>query len=46
VAANLVRSDIVADDLAIDVVLADPAGDKLGVLGSEVENEHPFFSSR
>ena len=36
------RRDVVADDLAVDVLLADAAGDQLGVLRAEVEHEHPF----
>ena len=32
--------DAVVHDLGEDVQLADPAGDQLGVLGAEVDDEH------
>ncbi len=37
---DAVRRDVVADDFAVDVLLADAASDQLRVLGAEVENEH------
>ena len=33
-------ADVVGDDLAVDVGLADPAGDQLGVLRAEVDDEN------
>jgi len=38
--ADACGRDVVPHDLAVDVLLADAAGDELGVLGAEVENEH------
>jgi hypothetical protein len=32
----------VPDDLAVDVLLADAAGDELGVLRAKVEHEYAF----
>ena len=34
--------DVVPDDLAVDVLFAHPPRDELGVLGAEIEHEHPF----
>ena len=36
------RGDVVADDLTVDMLLADAAGDQLGVLRTKVEHQHPF----
>ncbi len=38
--ANAVGRDVVPHDLAVHVLLADAAGDELGVLRAEIENEH------
>ena len=37
---DLSGGDAVRDDLGVHVQLADPAGDQLGVLGPEVDDEH------
>ena len=39
---DAIRGQIVADDLAVDMLLADATGDQLGVLRAEVEHKHPF----
>ena len=39
--ADLGRGDVARHDLAEDVGLADPAGDQLGVLGAEVDDQDP-----
>ncbi len=36
---DLGGGDPVRDDLGVDLQLADPAGDQLGVLGAEVDDE-------
>ncbi len=41
--ADALGRDVVPDDLAVDVVLAHAAGDQLGVLRAEVENQHLFI---
>ena len=40
--ADALGRDVVPHDLAVDVLLAHPAGDELGVLRAEVEHEHPL----
>ena len=39
-ADHLGRRDAVRHDLGVHVELADPAGDQLGVLGAEVDDEN------
>ena len=39
---DAVRGHVVADDLAVDMLLANATGDQLGVLRAEVEHQHPF----
>ena len=34
--------DVVPDDLAVDVLLAHAAGDQLGVLRAEIQDQHLF----
>ena len=36
------RGNVVPDDLAVDMLFADAAGNQLGVLGAEVEHKHPL----
>ena len=43
--ADPLGGDVVPHDLAVDVLLAHPAGDQLGVLRAEVEHEHALASS-
>ena len=38
--ADALGRDVVPHDLAVDVLLADAAGDELGVLRAEVEDQH------
>ena len=38
--------DVVPHDLAIDVLLADAAGDELGVLRAEIEDQHFFVGHK
>ena len=40
--AQGVGGRVEADDLRVDVLLADPAGDELGVLRAEIQNGDPF----
>ena len=40
--AHPLGRDVVPHDLAVHVLLADPAGDQLDVLRAEVEHEHPL----
>ncbi len=42
--ANPLGCDVVPHDLAVDVLLADAAGDELHILGAEIEHEHPLGS--
>ena len=42
--ANARGRDVVPHDFAVDMLLAHPAGDELGVLRAEVENEHALGS--
>ena len=42
---NFPDRDGVGDDLGIDVGLADPAGNHLGVLGAEIKDQDPFLDS-
>ena len=38
--ADPLGGDVVADDLTVDVLLANPPRDQLGILRAEVEDEH------
>ena len=38
--------DVVPHDLAVDALLAHPAGDQLGVLRAEIEDQHALFGGR
>ena len=38
--------DVVAHDAAIDALLTDAAGDQLGVLGPQIDDDHEFMLGR
>ncbi len=40
---NPLSGDVVANDLAVDILFANSAGDELRVLGSEVEDQDSFL---
>src|SRR5688572_15166753 len=46
VPADLLDGNVVADDLTIDVIFADAAGDELGVLRAEIEHQDALAGAR
>ena len=42
---NFAQGDVVGHNLGEDLGLTDPAGDDLGVLGTEVQDQDPFLDS-